>query len=407
METIGRPRMRTDIQPVPVSVRGSEMVTFLDHLRLAEEGFAVDRRILPALAMMDGTNDLREIQACLVRLSGGCLVSLDDVKSLVDRLDEANLLDTDRFRAARRLMVDAFVKARVREPALAGRSYHADPQELVSLIESVERDLGPCEGEDPRGIAGILAPHIDIGVALRAYVDVYRRIKGCPFEVVIVLGVNHQGSSGIYCLTKKDFATPFGIVKNNRDLVGRLGRDLPEGTLAQNDFDHKMEHSIEFQLVFLSHYLGTGFSVVPVLCGSIHEFFETVTDPFSEMRLARFRDNLMGIVREGGDRVLVVAGVDFSHVGRKFGHDRPALHLVDAARSHDRKIIASLVDYDPWGIYRTSRDAKDWSHVCGLSAMILMAAVLEKGRARVLCHETYEEPATQSAVTYASMVFGR
>ncbi|HPC48466.1 MAG TPA: MEMO1 family protein, partial [Deltaproteobacteria bacterium] len=112
----------------------------------------------------------------------------------------------------------------------------------------------------------------------------------------------------------------------------------------------------------------------------------------------------------GGEagRVLVVAGVDFSHVGRKFGHDRGAAELVNRARAHDRDILECLGNRDAAGILRLSRQARDWSHVCGLPALVLFATILSvPTKAELLCHETYDEPATQSAVTYAAMVFHR
>lgn len=393
---------------MPVSVHGREMIAFVDPLRIAEEGFAVDRRALPILAMMDGSNDLRAIQMGLVRLSGGSIVSLDEVMSLVERLDEAFLLDSERFRLERQSLVDAFARTKAREPYLAGRSYEADPEALKDFIASIEAGLSPLEGRDPDGICGVVAPHIDVAVAASAYVDVYRRLEGGSFDTVVVLGVNHQGSRGLYSLTEKDFVTPFGVVETRRDLVRLLASGLPENTLAPDDFDHKAEHSIEFQLVFLGRYLRTGFRIVPVLCGSFHEFVGMQVDPFSDARFTAFRDNMARVLGGEAGRVLVVAGVDFSHVGRKFGHDRGAAELVNRARAHDRDILECLGNRDAAGILRLSRQARDWSHVCGLPALVLFATILSvPTKAELLCHETYDEPATQSAVTYAAMVFHR
>ncbi len=398
--------MRSDIQPVFVTVEGREMVVFMDPLRMADEGFAVDRRALSVLAMMDGTRDLLDIQAELMRVSGGSIVPMEHIEAFLERLDEALLLDSRRFRDRRRAVEEEFLRAGIRRTILDGRSYEADPEALAASIEELERSLPPLPAGTKDGISGVVAPHIDLKVAFRTYVDVYRRLRDASFDTVVVLGVNHYGSDGLYCLTEKDFETPFGVLKTHREIVRRLSRGMPPGGVAPTDLDHKSEHSIEFQALFIAYYLGVSRTrIVPVLCGSFHEFVRSGRDPAEDPRFIAFRDALCEVVSADPGRVLVVAGVDFSHVGLKFGHDQRADRLLDKAMEHDRALLGCLMEGDASGLFGRAASCRDAYNVCGLPALVLMSSVLGKRGCELVAHEVYDERVTGSAVTYAALAF--
>jgi hypothetical protein len=405
MEEMTHARLRRDIQAVPITIEGKQLITFMDPLKLSGTGFALDRRAVPLLAMMDGTNDLRDIQLGLMRMSGGAIVPISDVQALVTQLDEAFLLETESFRARRTAIVEDFARKTVREPMLAGRSYEADPGALRAFMASVEDELQPLEVHAPDSIVGILAPHIDIAAARQAYVDVYRRVGGGGHDLAIILGINHHGGSGLYCLSEKDYATPLGVLEADRGVIAGLRAGLPGGTLAEHDFDHMMEHSIEFQALFIAHYLGTRVKIVPVLCGGIHEFLAVGADLLADDRFLAFRDNLGRVISERGRRTLVVSGVDFSHVGRKFGDSLAAEDIISGAQANDRLLIDHLLHSRAREIYRHTVVTADRFNVCGIASMVLFTSLIGPCRAELLHHGTYDEPSTGSAVTYASMVF--
>ena len=166
-----------------------------------------------------------------------------------------------------------------------------------------------------------------------------------------------------------------------------------------------MEHSIEFQAVFLAHYLGASARIVPVLCGGIHEYLVSGKDPFCDERFIAFRDGILSIIKQSGRKVLFVSGVDFSHVGYKFGHSLPAASLIDSAVANDRLIIENLIGARAEDIFQNARETNDQFNVCGLSSMMLFSSLIGSCTAELLHHGTYDEPATNSAVTFASMVF--
>lgn len=407
MEETTHPRLRHDIQAVPITIEGRQLITFVDPLNLSATGFALDRRAVPLLSLLDGRNDLRDIQMGLMKITGGTIVPISEVQALVAQLDKAFLLESVAFTARKKAVMDDFAVRPRREPMLAGRSYEADPAGLRAFIASVEEGLPPLPHPYPAGVSGILAPHIDIAAARGAYVDAYRRIRGRVYDLVIILGINHQGGQGLYSVTEKDYATPLGVLETDRDVVANLREGLPDGTLAVDDFDHMTEHSIEFQTVFLAHYLGTGVKIVPVLCGGIHEFLAEGSDPFGDERFRIFRENLLRVVEESGRSTLIVSAVDFSHVGSKFGHRVPAETLIESARANDRELIDHLLHARARDIYLNTRDTGDRYNVCGIASMMLFSSLMGPCRAELLHYGTYDEPATGSAVTFASMVFSR
>lgn len=124
-------------------------------------------------------------------------------------------------------------------------------------------------------------------------------------------------------------------------------------------------------------------------------------------RFLAFRDGILRIIGQGGRNVLFVSGVDFSHVGHKFGHGITADALLGRARFNDEQIISYLVAGRPEEIWKNALATGDEFNVCGLASMMLFSSLIGRRKAELLHHGTYNEPATNSAVTFASMVFAK
>ncbi|HWR69275.1 MAG TPA: MEMO1 family protein, partial [Desulfomonilia bacterium] len=99
------------------------------------------------------------------------------------------------------------------------------------------------------------------------------------------------------------------------------------------------------------------------------------------------------------------SGVDFSHVGRKFGDSLAAEDILSGAQANDRLLIDHLLHSRAREIYRNTVVTTDRFNVCGIASMVLFSSLIGPCRAELLHHGTYDEPSTGSAVTYASMVF--
>src|SRR6185503_6357254 len=96
---------------------------------------------------------------------------------LLDQLDQALLLDSERFRQHSATVFAEFARAEVRPAHLAGKSYPADPRELAALLDSFfAPPRGPGKPDAPTGPLprAIVAPHIDFHRGGAAYAWAYR-----------------------------------------------------------------------------------------------------------------------------------------------------------------------------------------------------------------------------------------
>ncbi|MCK4425506.1 MAG: AmmeMemoRadiSam system protein B [Deltaproteobacteria bacterium] len=177
----------------------------------------------------------------------------------------------------------------VRLPAVAGRFYPNDPEELRKAVRTLLRD---ASGLDIHGtIRGLVSPHagyIFSGIVAAAG---YRQIDPST-RTVILLGPSHRFSlKGPSIPSVTAYRTPLGDVRLAQ-LAFRLKKlsvfeSVPEA--------HKMEHSLEVQLPFLQVML-KDFEIVPILVNS--------ADPKSlAAAIAPYIDN----------NTLIVASTDLSH----------------------------------------------------------------------------------------------
>lgn len=397
-----KPALRTDIQMIMTLVEGRRMVVFQDPYDLGRQQIAVDAGALPLLRMLDGRHEIRDIQRELTNRSGGRRVALSDIESFLESLDGACLLNSEAFRREMDALFTAFSRDELRPCFHAGKAYDSDPERLARFIDESEAEL-PEAGRRPSEVHALVAPHIDIRVASRTYASAYRHLKARRYDLAVILGINHHPQDGLFCISPKNYLTPFGTIRTDRDFVRSLEDRAQPGTFSASDFGHKIEHSIEFQALFIRHYLGDT-PIVPILCGGIHEFLMAEKNPFEDSRFTGFVQDLRELAEKRG-KVLIVAGVDFAHVGLKFGDGVPAESILPRAQANDRRILDSLLAGDGRAIYAGAAATGDAYKVCGLPALVLTAELMKGKTGVLLDYQTYREPATSSAVTYAAAMF--
>ncbi|MCD6305561.1 MAG: AmmeMemoRadiSam system protein B [Deltaproteobacteria bacterium] len=398
------PGIRCDLEFFPIQHEGQQFVLIRDGLGLVEEGKAVGLPLFQIMGLLDGDTTLRDLQTALMRQKGGTLVSTDEIQRLVAHLDESFLLDSERYREARNRMIADFASRRLRPCSHCGKSYPRTPSELKARLDKI-LNSHPVPAPSETKITALMAPHIDLSVGFRSYAAAYQTLKGTACARIILLGVGHQLQGSLFCLTDKDFETPLGLLQADQEAVGRLreaGRDI----IAANDFVHRTEHSIEFQAIFLQHVLpDLSPAIVPILCGSLQAGLPDYTRQAYQETAGGFLENLKSLVREPEQDTLIIAGVDFCHIGPKFGHTMPAPAMEAQARTHDRNLLRHLVNQDADGFWKESRSVGDRFNVCGFSALACLLEILPDCRGEVLHHEIWHEPPTRSAVSFAAAVF--
>jgi AmmeMemoRadiSam system protein B len=398
------PSARRDLEFFPVQLQGKQYVLIRDHLGLVQEGKAVEIPLYQFMVQLDGTTTIRDLQMALMRQRGGMLVSSDEVKSVIAHLDDSFFLESEKFEKARNRVVEEFVSQSIRPSSHSGRAYPADPSELkrkLNEILSLQPDSKKPEGE----LLALVAPHIDLSVGGRVYSRAYQILRDRSPKTVVILGTGHQMAQDLFALSDKDFETPLGVAVCDRASVGKL-RAAGRTAVAKNDFAHRAEHSIEFQVLFLQHILPKdSFTIVPVLCGNLQMTLSEYSRRAYREKAGVFLEALKDILKHHGEETLLVAGVDLSHIGPKFGHEMPAQYLKRQSEAHDRALLKALTAMDADSFWEDSGKVKDQYNVCGFAALACLLEVLPLCKGHLLGYEMWHEEATRSAVSYAAVAF--
>jgi AmmeMemoRadiSam system protein B len=405
-----KPKIRP-VEALPVNQNGQTFVMLRDPGGVAPEPIVIGTGAYFLVTLFDGANTLLDIQAAFTRRFGDILPS-EHLRGLIDALDQGYFLDSPRYVGRVREIHDEFARSPQRAAALAGLAYENDPVRLRAEIAGYfQRPGAPGEIPQPRAdgvpLSGLISPHIDPRRGGAAYAHAYGELLTRErHELVVVLGTSHYGmGSELFTATRKDYATPLGAVRTDRELVERLAGRYSAGDLFTNEILHRNEHSIEFQALFLAWALGTaGYKVVPILVGSFHEMVGAGEMPGFDERVRRFIDALLAELSADSRRVLIIAGVDFAHVGKKFGDSyRADEKVAQWVKSEDLALIENILRGDPEGFFADVAKDKDARKICGLSPMYTQLELLRGHRARLLMHDIAMEPQTESAVSFASL----
>jgi AmmeMemoRadiSam system protein B len=396
------PKARRDLEFFPAQSGNQTLILIKDRLGLVQEGNAINPELYRLLSVLDGSQSVRDIQVELMRQQGGRLVSTEEVEALLNQLDSSYLLDSPRYREARMELVNRFSAQKVRYCSHAGLSY---PKEQQALRKRLEDILAIEQAPNlPSGrVTALVAPHIDLEAGKRVYSSAYQAISGLKLERVILLGVGHSMTDAMFSISDKDFETPLGRAETDGKVVREL-MDAGGGVLSSDDFVHRDEHSIEFQLIFLQHlFTDSTFTIVPILCGSL-----MASLPAYDRQAYRSKgDDFLKVLASaaGDDGTIMLAGVDLSHVGPKFGHDTPASVIMRDSEEHDRQLLDFLCSRNADGFWEESKKLNDRYNVCGFSALACLLETLPPSQGTLLSYETYREEPTKSAVSFAAAIF--
>ena len=397
-----RPKIREDLDFFPVQSAGATVIMIRDGLGLVEEGKGISPELYKVMTMLDGTRSLRDVQLDLIRQQGGRLISIEEVEALLAKLDSSYLLDSQRYKEAIKEIIADFSAQKIRYCSHAGLSYPKEKEELRERLETIVAAQQVPSFPDGK-ITALVAPHIDLEAGKRAYSNAYQAIKGVTPERVIVLGVGHSMAKEMFSLTEKTFETPLGRVETDQKTVRELMK-AGDTIVSRDDFAHRDEHSIEFQLIFLQHILRESpFTIVPILCGSLIRCLPEYT----REKYQSIGGDFLRILADAaaGEGTILIAGVDLSHVGPKFGHDMPASFIIDQSEKHDRQLLHFLCAGSADGLWSESARIEDKYNVCGFSALACLLETLPPSQGHLLGYEISREDPTRSAVSFAAAIF--
>jgi AmmeMemoRadiSam system protein B len=388
------PRLRR-CEAYPVRVHGRPLICLRDPDGILDDPVFLPPRTFLIATLLDGRADVVDVQAAYARQTGGELLLSDEVVRVVDELDRLGLLESEAFRRRRADLENQFRAAAVRPAYCAGRSYPADPQ---TLRADLDRYLSAVHEDELAGLVprGVIAPHIDFARGGWCYAWAHRALARFSPRRVVILGVAHGGAAHPFILTRKPFQTPLGTVPVDQEVADLLEQRL--GDLCAGEFAHRAEHSIEFQVVFLQHVCSPPPAIVPLLCGLGGD-----GEP-SARQLSAVEDlvEALRVGRAGGD-LAILASVDFSHVGPRFGDPEPADQaLAVATAAGDRVLLDAICAGDAERFWaEVSRDGNP-RRVDAVWPVYVALRVLHPCRGRLLRYGQAPDPAG-GLVSFASV----
>ena len=132
MTRAGNPRLRA-VEAFPVQHEGQRCIALRDPAGFTDQIAVLPGPLLDLVSLFDGEHPVEGIREILRRRHGAA-PSVEQITALVERLDDAGFLDSQRFRARRRAIDDAFRRSPVRPPAHAGGAYAGEPAALREQI---------------------------------------------------------------------------------------------------------------------------------------------------------------------------------------------------------------------------------------------------------------------------------
>lgn len=391
------------LEAFPVDHEGQQRIVLRDPAQLSDAVMLLSPMAMAAAGLMDGRRTLPQLVQELERRVG-VAPPLEDLRALARRLDECRFLESEAFRGHYRGLVETFRDLPSRPAFLAGRSYPADPGALEEQLGSL---LAGAPGRSGGRLTGLLAPHIDLERGGEVYGRAYAELRQAePADLYVLFGTSHAPTRQPYALTRKDFETPLGTVETAADLVeglaGRVG-----SRYFEDEFNHRSEHSLEFQALFLRQVLGAApFRILPILCGLTPELLGSGRSPWESPSVRGFLEGLQEVLQDSGLRVRYLGGVDLAHVGERFGDRGPLTpEFLSWVEAEDRRSLARALEGDAEGFWRSVTDDGDRRRVCGLAPLFAMLQVMPRAEGRLLDYRQCVDDERTCCVTIAGVAY--
>jgi AmmeMemoRadiSam system protein B len=233
----------------------------------------------------------------------------------------------------------------VREPAVAGRFYPADPVVLRG-------DLHSCLSHAQELIPAIacMVPHAGYMYSGAVAGAVFSRIA-VPSRCII-LCPNHTGRGHpLSLMSQGAWRTPLGDVNINHELAEKSLQAF--SALTDDAEAHRFEHAIEVELPFLQ-LIRPEITFVPIAVGTSRLIL-----------LEKLGEAIAQVIKNFGREILIIASSDMNH------------YEDDATtRVKDSKAIDKILALDPAGLHETV--INESISMCGFGPAVAMLTAAKR-----------------------------
>jgi AmmeMemoRadiSam system protein B/AmmeMemoRadiSam system protein A len=284
----------------------------------------------------------------------------------------------------------------IRKAQYAGSWYEADgarlSRQLDELLNAAAADSTadfPAEGA---ALLAIVSPHAGYVFSGKTAAYGYHAGRASKPGRVFVLGPSHHmGFHGAALPNAAAFATPLGDLKVDQEVISELAHYSLFQTLPEV---HRVEHSLELQLPFISQAFGRETRIVPIVVG--------VLDDEPEVRL--LAEILKGYV---GRNDIVVVSSDFTHYGPRYDYKPFTENARENISRLDHAAFAALKALDLEGFIRFVQETGDT--ICGFYPLSVLVAMLPRGtQAQLLKYATSQDSFLEdqdNSVSYLAVAF--
>ncbi|MCS7191767.1 MAG: AmmeMemoRadiSam system protein B, partial [Armatimonadetes bacterium] len=296
-----------------------------------------------------------------------------------------------------------------RPPLLAGTSYPSDDPSLRAMLDSFfDSPNGPGKpiGQKySRPLKAIVAPHIDLVRGGVTYAWAYKDLAEAPQpDLFVILGIAHYPMKNLFAATTKDFATPLGIAQTDCEFIESLNRKC-SFDLLEDEFMHRCEHSVELQVIWLQH-LFSQVKIAPIICAGFEHVVEPWESPMSLSQVQEFVSAFRETLNQLGINITVIASVDLSHVGLRFGDQQPITPAVlKWIESEDKIFLERVANGDAEGMFSLIHADRNSRRVDAYPALYVMLKALSPIKGEIRYYEQSVEGQGESVVTFGAMVF--
>jgi len=386
--------------PSPISGRPGLLIR--DCFSYSDAMLIIPPILVGCLYFFNGVRTRLDLEAELSRLSGGQEIG-NAAQHLADRLSEAGFLEDETYSRLKERCHASFAQSSVRKAAYAGKSYPAD---IDPLREVMRKYLAGEVASTEDGIIGIAAPHASPEHGWQSYQAAYQWLTpDLRDRTFVVLGTSHYGAPDRFGLTRKPFETPLGRTRIDEELVSEL-----EGQPAvlMEDYCHAVEHSIEFQVVFLQSIYGPDVRILPVLCGSFGRSIDEGGLPEDNDSVKRFLGAMEEIAERESRRLFWILGIDMAHMGVRFGDKfaaRANLDEMALVGERDKLRIERINASDARGFWDLVKENKEDLKWCGSSPVYTFLKAVPGARGTLHRYQQWNID-EQSVVSFAGISFG-
>ncbi|WP_445664437.1 AmmeMemoRadiSam system protein B [Fodinibius sp. AD559] len=399
------PPLRRDIQVIPIQENGSALLYFHDQRGYATSDFALKREAGQLLSILDGQKSINDLEPHL-----GKGISKDDLLQFIQLLDKNRVLASDYFEQHAETIEAKYEASTVHQSVTAGNSYPADPNDLKDYLDNAFAKHAQENLNLPDSAKALYAPHIDPRVALESYVKAFAPIRDLKPNRVIMLATSHH--AGLYpdlyqnnpfILINKDFNMPLGTIPRDQKAIKKLQHADTDMGISAHDRAHRMEHSLELHLLFLSYLWDHEYEIVPFVIRGLDDLYY-VEDGHLGQQLNNFSAFLNKKYADDNDTFFLISG-DLAHIGKKFGDDSPAATMFDDVKSFDQRFLEHGSQNSRAAMLELMKKDYDPYRICGFPPLYTFLQAMPNIQGEILSYDLWDERERDSAVTFGSILY--